>query len=164
MKKNKTKTPEEEMLRAERQAAPEAEEQAAPETPEKAAPEAEEQAPEAEEQAPDAADEDALREDVELFHSLFPEVGAKDVPREVWDKVEKGQSLAASYALYVLMKEKEDERIRKVNEENAASAPPRIRHDGADGSFYSPEAVKKMSQAEVRKNYKDILRSMDQWN
>ena len=82
MKKNKTKTPEEEMLRAEQQAAPEAEEQAAPETPEKAAPEAEE--PQA--ASPDAADEDALREDVDLpvyAAAITPQGPYKNGPGEI---------------------------------------------------------------------------------
>ena len=114
--------------------------------------------------AADAPDEEKVREDVELFHTLFPEASAKDVPKEVWEQVEAGQSLAASYALYTLVRERENERIRRVNEENAASAPPRIRSDGADGTFFSPEAVKKMTREEVRKNYKEILKSMDHWN
>ncbi len=142
------------------EAAPEAALPAAGETP--AAPAEEEKARKP--VAPAAPDEEKVREDVELFHTLFPEAGAKDVPKEVWEKVEAGQSLAASFALYTLMCERENERIRRVNEENAASAPPRIRSDGADGTFFSPEAVKKMTREEVRKNYKEILKSMDHWN
>ena len=154
MKKKDKILPEEEekeLLAAEETPAGTAPEETEPSEPETAAPQP-------------ARSEDAMREDVALFHELFPEVTAKMIPKEVWEKVEKGESLAASFALHRMMQEREDERIRKINEENAASAPPRIRHDGADGAYFSPEMVKQMSQAEVRKNYNQILKSMDQWN
>ncbi len=135
------------------------------EIPVSEAPETEAEPGEAPDAAPKTArSEEAMREDVALFHELFPEVTAKMIPKEVWEKVEQGESLAASFALYKVMQERENERIRKINEENAASAPPRIRHDGAEGEYFSPEMVKQMSQAEVRKNYNQILKSMDQWN
>ena len=134
MKKTKTAIPEE---TAAEEAVNAAEETADAANAPVAAPDAE---PE------NAPDEDRVREDVTLFHTLFPDVNAKDVPQEVWDKVEAGESLAASFALYTLMQERESERIRRVNAENAASAPPRIRHDGTDGVYFSPEAVKSMSR------------------
>lgn len=105
----------------------------------------------------------AMEEDIELFHSLFPEVGAKDIPEEVWQSVEAGESLAASYALYFVKNAKEEERIRDLNEKNAKKAPPRIGDDGKEADYFSPEAVKGMTRDEIKKNYKAILRSMDSW-
>lgn len=105
-----------------------------------------------------------MEEDVTLFRELFPEVTAKSIPKEVWDRVETGETLSASYALYALKKQKEEERIREINEKNAKIAPPRIRHDGAEYDYFSPEAVQKMSRGEIRQNYRAILASMDQWN
>ena len=111
-----------------------------------------------------AEDSRRMREDIALFRRVFPDVTSQEIPQEVWERVEQGESLAASFALYTVQKEKEEARIRKVNAENEASAPPRIRHDGLDGDFFTPEMVKKMTPGEVRKNYKQILKSMDQWN
>ena len=105
-----------------------------------------------------------MEADVALFHSLFPEVKAESIPDEVWEMVEKGESLAASYALFTVKKQREEEKIRAVNEENQKKAPPRIRHDGAESEYFSPEAVKGMTRKEIKENYDAILNSMEKWN
>ncbi|MBQ4037848.1 MAG: hypothetical protein IJC84_06980 [Clostridia bacterium] len=104
-----------------------------------------------------------MEEDVALFHELFPALSAEDIPEEVWREVEAGESLAKSYALYAVKEYREQERVRAVNEENAKKAPPAVRHDGGDGDYFSPEAVKGMSPAQVKKHYQAILTSMDSW-
>ena len=104
-----------------------------------------------------------MKEDIELFRRLFPEVKSQDIPEEVWLRVEKGESLAASYALSFVQKMREEEHILKVNEENEKKAPPRIRHDGKEYEYFSPEAVKSMSRSEIKKNYDAILSSMEKW-
>ena len=108
-------------------------------------------------------DEETMKEDIALFRRLFPEVKSQDIPEEVWIQVEKGESLAASYALYFVQKMREEEHILKVNEENEKKAPPRIRHDGKEYEYFSPEAVKSMSRSEIKKNYDAILSSMEKW-
>ncbi len=105
-----------------------------------------------------------MQEDVELFHTLFPEVKGEDIPQEVWDRVERGESLAASYALFAVQKYREEEKIRKINEENDKKAPPRIQAGAADENYFSPEAVKKMTRSEIKENYDKILSSMEKWN
>lgn len=117
--------------------------------------------------AAEAADADpakAMEEDISLFHTLFPEVKAEEIPQEVWDRVEKGESLAASYALFAVTKYREEERIQKVNEENGKKAPPRVDAAASDGDYFSPEAVKSMTRSEIRRNYDKILSSMEKWN
>ncbi len=104
-----------------------------------------------------------MRKDIDLFHRLFPEVKAKDIPEEVWARVEAGESLAASFALYFVQRMKEEEHINSVNAANEKKAPPRIRHDGAEYDYFSPEAVKSMSRSEIKKNYDAILASMEKW-
>ena len=104
-----------------------------------------------------------MKEDIALFRRLFPEVKSQDIPEEVWLQVEKGESLAANYALYFVQKMREEEHILKVNEENEKKAPPRIRHDGKEYEYFSPEAVKSMSRSEIKKNYDAILSSMEKW-
>ena len=121
------------------------------------------------EQAPvtetSAATEEKLpmTEDVALFHELFPELSAEDIPDEVWAEVEAGESLAKSYALYAVKEYREQERVRRVNEENEKKAPPAVTRDGGDNDYFSPEAVKSMSPREVKKNYETILASMEHW-
>ena len=108
--------------------------------------------------------EEKMEADITLFHELFPDVKGDQIPAEVWESVEGGESLAAAYALYTIRQMRQEERIRKVNEENEKKAPPRIRHDGGQGEYFSPEAVKAMSRSEVRKHYDAILRSMESCN
>ncbi len=105
-----------------------------------------------------------MQADITLFHSLFPDVKAQDIPKEVWDSVEEGESLAASYSLYAVKTFREEERIRKVNEENDKKAAPRVQSDPGGEEYFSPEAVKQMTRAEIRKNYNKILTSMEKWN
>lgn len=120
------------------------------------------------EDSSEAAESKALprgfEEDVALFHDLFPDVKADDIPQEVWDRVESGESLAAAFSLYRMQQQKEEERIAKVNRENEEKAPPKIRHDGKEFTYFSPEAVKAMTQSEIKKNYDAILASMEKWN
>ncbi len=105
-----------------------------------------------------------MEEDIALFHSLFPDVKAEEIPLSVWQRVEKGESLAAAFALFTVMKMREEETIRAVNEANEKKAMPRIRHDGTEAEYFSPEAVKSMTRSEIKKHYNAILRSMEQWN
>ena len=123
------------------------------------------EAPEAEKQEEEAVSpEKRMEEDIELFRKLFPEVKGEDVPQEVWARVEKGESLAASYALFAVEKYREEERVNRINEENGKKAPPPIEGIGSSGDYFSPEAVKNMSRSEIRKNYDKILSSMEKWN
>ena len=112
------------------------------------------------EQAP----EDLMEEDIALFRSLFPDVKGDEIPQEVWDRVESGESLSASYALYAVKQYREEERVSKINEENGKKAPPPIEGGSAEGDYFSPEAVKNMSRSEIRKHYDKILTSMEKWN
>lgn len=122
------------------------------------------EAAESEEKVEASSAEEKMEEDIALFHELFPDVKGDAIPEEVWARVEAGESLAAAYALHVIRTMREEEKIQKINEENEKKAPPRIRHDGGDDTYFSPEAVKAMSRSEVKKNYDAILRSMEKWN
>ena len=117
-----------------------------------------------EEEEKETSSQEKMHEDVALFRSLFPDVKGEDIPQEVWDAVEEGESLSASYALYAVKTYREEERIRKVNEENGKKAAPRIHSEAGDGEYFSPEAVKSMTREEVKRNYNKILSSMEKWN
>ena len=108
--------------------------------------------------------EELMEEDIALFHSLFPEVKGEEIPQEVWDRVEAGESLAASYALYAVKQYREEQRVSRINEENGKKAPPPIEGGSTEGDYFSPEAVKNMSRSEIRKHYDKILSSMEKWN
>ncbi|MBR2634899.1 MAG: hypothetical protein IKD31_04915 [Clostridia bacterium] len=133
-------------------------------TEEKDSLEPESEKEEMEESRKEQSAEEMMEEDISLFRRLFPDVSSDKIPEEVWKRVEAGESLAAAYALYSVQKMREEEAIEKVNAENEKKAPPRIRHDGADKVYFSPEAVKAMSRSEIKKNYDEILASMDNWN
>ena len=120
-------------------------------------------APEAEAEE-ETSPENLMEEDIELFRKLFPEVKGEEIPQEVWARVEKGESLAASYALFAVKQYREEERVKLVNEENGKKAPPPVEGSGGEGDYFSPEAVKNMSRSEIRKNYDKILSSMEKWN
>jgi len=104
-----------------------------------------------------------MEEDIALFRELFPQVKASEIPDSVWKRVEEGESLAASFALHLVQEEKKKEHIQQVNADNEKKAAPKIRRDGAENDYFSPEAVKAMSRQEIKKNYDAILRSMEKW-
>jgi len=92
-----------------------------------------------------------IKKDVALLKELFPDLSIDDIPEDVWKEVEKGQSLAGSYALHFIKKIKEEAKIRFINEQNSKKAPPKVLNDNEEKNYFSPEAVKKMSRADVRK-------------
>lgn len=113
------------------------------------------------------SDEDGVKlmeEDIELFRTLFPDVKGEQIPQEVWDRVETGESLSAAYALFAVKQYREEEKVSRINEENGKKAPPPIEGGSTEGDYFSPEAVKNMSRSEIRKNYDKILSSMEKWN
>lgn len=110
------------------------------------------------------SEEERMTEDIRLLRALFDDLTPEDIPEEVWQKVASGESLAGSYALYVLAKQKEEDRIKALNLENEKKALGRIKNDKPGEEYFSPEAVRKMSPSEVRKHYATILKSMDSWN
>lgn len=109
-------------------------------------------------------EEERMKEDIQTLRALFPALSSEEIPDEVWQKVSEGESLAASYALYFLKQLKEKERIEAHNRENEKKALPRIKSDKPSEEYYSPETVRQMTPAEVRRHYAAILKSMDSWN
>ncbi len=55
------------------------------------------------EEAPEgsrSAGPEEREQDFRLFLEMFPGVGARDVPREVWERVQEGESLCSAYQRY----------------------------------------------------------------
>ncbi len=97
------------------------------------------------------------------FEQYFPEVDLHSIPDEIWEDVKKGSSLASSYALFLRRKDIEKKKIGDFNEKNRRmSAGSLINGDGE--KYFSPSEVKKMTPAQVKSNYDDIVASMKHWN
>lgn len=103
-----------------------------------------------------------LETEISEFSEMFPEVALTDIPESIWAEVKSGLPLSAAYARH--------ERKRTLGEKRAAEANDTAR-DNSSGSvtgtpdyYYSAEEVRKMSAAEVKKNYSHIINSMKRWN
>ena len=96
------------------------------------------------------------------FAELYPEVPVSDLPDAVWEGVEKGIPLAAAYALFQRRKAHEKSVAEQVNAENRSRSSGSLAD--ARAGFLSPAEVRERSPAEVRKNYRNILCSMQKWN
>lgn len=97
------------------------------------------------------------------FEEYFPDVAMEDIPQEVWEKVRAGASLSAQYSLYQRRKELEKRKIGEVNGQNRKMSTGAISH-GDGEKYYSPSEVRRMSPAQVKKHYDEIVESMRHWN
>lgn len=106
--------------------------------------------------------QDAVSKDVEEFKKLFPDVLPADIPDEVWEKVADGVSLTAAYAVYLCGADAKNKKAEEVNTENMRRSAPAGKEADAEQSF-TPEQVEDMSQENVKKNFKNIIRSIKNW-
>ena len=110
-----------------------------------------------------AKHQEAIAEQLNEFSELFPEIAVKNVPEEVWESVKRGNSLAASYAVYEKRVTEAAKRIERINAKNASSSAGAIdKHTSQE--FFTPDDVRKMSPSEVHANFAKIKRSMEKWN
>ena len=97
------------------------------------------------------------------FANAFPDVEIKGIPDDVWNSVREGNSLAASYALYMHKLHMTEERRHEQNQKNAYRSAGRIGKNTSN-EYFTPDEVRKMSPTEVRANYTKIIESMKKWN
>ena len=95
------------------------------------------------------------------FCDLYPEKSPEDLPDEVWENVQRGVPLSAAYALAERRRIRTAEKARSLNEENKKRSAGSVETEQT--GFFSANEVRAMSQAEVRANYQNILRSMPKW-
>ena len=109
-------------------------------------------------------EQDALKrkEDIAAFRKQFPEVKAEEIPDTVWEEVAGGMDLLHAYAYYLLTKDADGGHATAVNEENSKRSAAAT-GDGSTEPSFTREQVEKMSRGDVKKNYKNILRSMSKW-
>ena len=100
--------------------------------------------------------------EIKRFREIFPDAKAEDIPDEVWDAVAQGESLAGAYALFLIAEEKLNEYASDVNDRNSRSSAKAV-SDGATEPVFTKELVAKMSNKDVKSNYKGILKAMKNW-
>ena len=103
-----------------------------------------------------------LGAEYEEFQLLYPSTPLTALPDSVWEDVRRGIPIAAAFALA------EKHRLRKealAEESNLSNAR---RSSGAmkptEPDYFSPDEVRAMSPAEVRKHYSQIRSSMKNWH
>ena len=97
------------------------------------------------------------------FSEYFPETELASIPDEIWEKVKRGASLSATYALYLRKNEERQKKIGDFNEKNRRMSAGSLLK-GESEKYYSPSEVKRMTPAQVKSNYDDIIASMKHWN
>lgn len=102
------------------------------------------------------------KEDIDAFRKQFPEVKAQEIPESVWEEVAGGMDLLHAYAYYMLTKESDGGHAQQVNLDNSQRSAAAT-GDGSTEPSFTREEVEKMSRGDVKKNYKNILRSMSKW-
>ena len=104
---------------------------------------------------------DRMTKECEEFECYFPEVSLRQVPDEVWSRVQAGIPLAAAYALYERGVRNRAQAAQEQNARNAAHLP--TAPAPAESRYFSPAQVRAMSRREVRENYDRIFESMRHW-
>lgn len=97
------------------------------------------------------------------FKALYPNVDENELSPEVTEMVEGGVPLAAAYALYEKKQAKRNAAAAAHNK-TTKSAGFGCLGNNTENDFFTPDEVRAMTRADVRKNYQKILRSMENWH
>lgn len=97
------------------------------------------------------------------FSEYFPEVDIHKIPSEVWEQVKNGASLSASFALNLRKIEIERKKTNDFNEKNRRMSAGSLT-EGDGERYFSPSEVKRMTPAQVKSHYDEIVESMRHWN
>lgn len=104
-----------------------------------------------------------ILQEIQEFGNYFPDVDIHEIPDEVWEKVKRGAPLSASFALNLRKIELEKKKISDFNEKNRRMSTGSL-VQGEGEKYYSPSEVKKMTPAQVKSHYDEIVESMRHWN
>ena len=97
------------------------------------------------------------------FLDLFPDVGEEQIPEEVYKYAkESGASLAASYAVYhrKLQLAKEKAEKRALETQRKSPGPMGGSAYGLSERLFTTDEIRAMSADEVKRNYKQIMKSL----
>ena len=100
--------------------------------------------------------------EIKRFRELFPDVSADTIPDEVWDDVQSGATLSHAYALYLASTNALARYADDVNKRNS-SVGAYASSEGSTEPVFTKEQVEKMSNKDIKNNYKGILRAMKNW-
>lgn len=100
-------------------------------------------------------------ENAEMLEAAEDEADEDKDNKEIIKSLEKENELLRK-KLDDALAELEKIKIEQVNRGNAEHSAGDI--SGSRDLYFSPEAVKGMSQAEIRSNYTKIIESMKHWN
>lgn len=106
--------------------------------------------------------ESKLHEEIAAFRAQFPDVSAESIPESVWEEVAAGMDLNHAYAYYMVTQQAGGEHAEEVNRSTASRSAAAF-SDGATEPSFTREEVERMSDRDVAKNYKNIVRSMGRW-
>ncbi len=105
--------------------------------------------------------EQAMREDINKFRSIFTDVSADDIPESVWNEAAEGIPLCHAYALYLKIRESGDSIATQANEYAASRSVP-VGNDESEAP-YTMTQVEAMTPKAIKSNYKKILDSIKGW-
>lgn len=95
------------------------------------------------------------------FSELYPDADLNSLPDSFNSDIKRGIPPAAAYALE--MRRREVRRLKIEESDRRAREMSSGRVSGTDDGLYSPDEVRAMPPAEVRKNMEKIRRSMKSW-
>ena len=95
------------------------------------------------------------------FTELYPDADISSLPDSFNADIERGIPPAAAYALELRRREVRRTKIEAADRRAREMSSGRV--SGTDDSLYSPDEVRAMPPAEVRKNMEKIRRSMKSW-
>ena len=96
------------------------------------------------------------------FTELYPDADISSLPDSFNAALERGIPPAAAYALE--LRRREVTKIKMAEAERKGREFSSGRINTAEDSLYSPDEVRSMPPAEVRKNMEKIRRSMKSWH
>ena len=95
------------------------------------------------------------------FTELYPDADISSLPDSFNADIERGIPPAAAYALEMRRREVRRTKIEAADKRAREMSSGKIR--STDDALYSPDEVRAMPPAEVRKNMEKIRRSMKSW-
>lgn len=96
------------------------------------------------------------------FCTLYPDTPLHTLPKEVWQGVADGNSLAAAFALAEHRHALSQKKASDSNALNRSRSAGAVK--SAESLEFSPAEVRAMTSAEVRANLSKIMRSMQKWH
>ncbi|MBE6689596.1 MAG: hypothetical protein E7588_10060 [Ruminococcaceae bacterium] len=102
--------------------------------------------------------------ELDRLWEVFPDIKIEDMPDEVWELVEKGETLLGAYCITLTKKAIEERAATEKNAENSLKTPPAVKNSGDTKQYFTRDEVSKMTRDQVRKNYDRIVDSMKHWN